>query len=111
VGSIRNLKVCHFISELKVKLDFLLESLGWHPRRIVSKHKIPWWREPIVDRVAPPESIGEKEPRPLEDEDEPESKKEQRSSVLFTPKQLEILLKMNKPDFGELVACYNPTLG
>jgi hypothetical protein len=60
--------------------------------------------EPVDDRVAPPESIGEEEPMPREDRDEPESEEEQRSSVLFTQEQLEVLLKMGRPDFGELVA-------
>ncbi len=40
--------------------------------------------EPVEDRVALPESIGEEEPMPREDQDEPESEEEQRSSVLFT---------------------------
>jgi hypothetical protein len=61
-------------------------------------------REPNEDRVVPPESIGEEELRIWEDQDEPESEKEQRSSVLFTHEQLEVLLKMNRPDFSELVA-------
>jgi len=60
--------------------------------------------EPVEDEVASPESIGEEEPRTREDQDEPKSEEEQRSSVLFTPEQLEVLLKMNRPDFGELVA-------
>jgi hypothetical protein len=60
--------------------------------------------EPVEDRVAPPESIGEEEPMPQEDQHEPESEEEQRSSVLFTQEQLEVLLKMGKLDFGELVA-------
>ncbi len=38
-----------------------------------------------------------------EDQNEPENEEEQRSLVLFTPEQLEVLLKMNRPDFGELV--------
>jgi hypothetical protein len=59
--------------------------------------------ELVDDRVAPPESIGEEEPMPREDQDEPESE-EQRSSVLFTQEQLKVLLKMGRPDFGELVA-------
>jgi hypothetical protein len=59
--------------------------------------------EPIKEQVAPPESIGEEAPRNREDQDEPESEEEQRSSVLFTPEQLEVLLKINRPDFGELV--------
>jgi hypothetical protein len=60
--------------------------------------------EPVDDRVAPPEFIGEEEPMPREDQDEPESEEEQRGSVLFTQEQLEVLLKMGRPDFGELVA-------
>jgi len=64
--------------------------------------------EPVEDLVAPSESIGEEEPNSREDQDEPEvglkSEEEQRSSVLFTPEQLEVLLKMNRLDFGELVA-------
>jgi hypothetical protein len=59
--------------------------------------------EPIEEQVAPLESIGEEAPRAREDQNEPESEEEQRSSVLFTPKQLEVLLKMNRPNFGELV--------
>jgi hypothetical protein len=63
--------------------------------------------EPIEDLIAPLESIGEEEPNSREDQDELEggleSEEEQRSSVLFTPEQLEVLLKMNRPDFGELV--------
>jgi hypothetical protein len=65
-------------------------------------------KEPVEDLVAPPESIGEEEPNSREDQDEPkvglESEEEQRSSVLFTPEQLQVLLKMNRPDFGKLVA-------
>jgi hypothetical protein len=49
-------------------------------------------------------SIGEEEPKAKEDQDEPESEEEQRSLVLFTPEQLEVLLKMNRLDFNELVA-------
>jgi hypothetical protein len=50
------------------------------------------------------QSIGEEEPRTREDQNERESEEEQWSSVLFTLEQLEVLLKMNRPDFGELVA-------
>ncbi len=49
-------------------------------------------------------TIGEEEPRTREDQHEPESEEEQRSLVLFTPEQLEVFLKMNRPNFGELVA-------
>jgi hypothetical protein len=61
-------------------------------------------KEPIEDRVVPLESIGEEEPKTREDQDEPKSEEEQWSSVLFTQEQLEVLLKMNRPDFSELVA-------
>jgi hypothetical protein len=60
--------------------------------------------EPVEDLVVPPESIGEEEPTTQEDQDEPGSEETPWSLVLFTPEQLEILLKMNRPDFGELVA-------
>jgi len=60
--------------------------------------------ERVEDRVVLPESIRDEEPRTRKDQDEPESEEEQRSSVLFTPEQLEVLLKMNRHDFNELVA-------
>jgi len=41
--------------------------------------------EPAEDRLVSSESIGEEEPGPREDQDEPESEEEQRSLVLFTP--------------------------
>ncbi len=59
--------------------------------------------EPVENRIVPSKSIREEEPRTREDQDEPESEEEQWSSVLFTPEQLEVLLKMNRPDFSELV--------
>jgi hypothetical protein len=62
--------------------------------------------ELIEDRVVPPESIGEEEPRTREDQNEPKSEEEQWSSVLFTQEQLEVLLKMNRPDFNELVMAF-----
>jgi hypothetical protein len=62
--------------------------------------------EPIEYRVVLPKSIGEEEPRTWEDHDEPESEEEQWSSVLFTQEQLEVLFKMNRPDFNELVAAF-----
>jgi hypothetical protein len=60
--------------------------------------------EPVEYLVVPPESIGEEEPTTREDQDELGSEETPRSSVLFTQEQLEVLLKMNRPDFGELVA-------
>jgi hypothetical protein len=40
--------------------------------------------EPNEDYVVPPKSIREEEPITREDQDEPESEEEQKSSVLFT---------------------------
>jgi hypothetical protein len=60
--------------------------------------------KPNEDRMVPPESIREEELRTQKDQNEPESEEEQRNSVLFTHEQLEVLFKMNKPDFSELVA-------
>jgi hypothetical protein len=60
--------------------------------------------EPAEEQVVPSKSIGEEERRTREDQDELESEEEQRSSVLFTQEQLEALLKMNRPNFSELVA-------
>jgi hypothetical protein len=57
--------------------------------------------ELVKNRVFPSKSIGEEEPRTREDQDECESEEEQRSSILFTPEQLEVLLKMNRPDFSD----------
>jgi len=62
--------------------------------------------ELVEDRIVPPELIGEEEPRTREDQAEPESEDEQRSSILFTPEQLEVLFKMNRPDFNELVVAF-----
>jgi hypothetical protein len=65
-------------------------------------------KEPVENLIALSKSIREEEPNSREDQDEPkigpESEEEQWSSVLFTPEQFEVLLKMNRPDFGELVA-------
>ncbi len=58
------------------------------------------------NRVVPPESIGEEEPKNREDQDELKSEEEQRSLVLFTQEQLEVLLKMNRPNFNELVVVF-----
>jgi hypothetical protein len=60
--------------------------------------------KPVEDRIVLPESIGEEDPRTRKDQDEPVSEEEQLSSVLFTSEQLEVLLKMNRPDFNDLVA-------
>ncbi len=65
--------------------------------------------EPTEDLDVPPEAMREEEQKGFEDEgdhddlDDHESEKEQPNEVLFTPEQLEVLLKMNRPDFTELV--------
>jgi hypothetical protein len=93
------------VSEEVVKL---ISSVGMAPKKNHKQASETRPEEPVEDLVAPLESIGEGEPNSREDQDEPEvgleSEEEQRSSVLFTPEQLEVLLKMNRPDFGELVA-------
>ncbi len=89
------------VSEQVVKLT---SWVGMAPKKNRKQPQDSVLEEPVEDQVAPPESIGEEEPMPPEDRDEPESEEEQRSSVLFTPEQLEVLLKMGRPDFGELVA-------
>ncbi len=65
--------------------------------------------EPTQDLDVPPEAIREEEQKGSEDEgdyddlDDHESEEEQPNAVLFTPEQLEVLLKMNRPNFNELV--------
>jgi hypothetical protein len=55
------------------------------------------------DQIVALKLIGEEEPRTREDQDEPKSEEEQRRLVLFTQEQLEVLFKMNRPKFNELV--------
>jgi hypothetical protein len=59
--------------------------------------------EPTKDWKDPLESIGEEEWRTEEDQHDPKSEAEERSSILSISKQLEVLLKMIRPDFNELV--------
>jgi hypothetical protein len=75
------------ISELKVKLDLLL-GVVMAPKKTRKPRQDFVLEEPFDDQVAPAESIGEEEPMPREDRDEPKSEEEQKSSVLFTPEQL-----------------------
>ncbi len=69
------------VSELKVKLT---SWAGMAPKKNRKQPQDFMLEEPVEDQVAPPESIGEEETRPREDQDELESEEEQRSSVLFT---------------------------
>jgi hypothetical protein len=62
--------------------------------------------EPTQDREVPPKSIGEEEPEAQKDHDDLENEEEQPNTVLFTLEQLEVLLKMNRPDFSELVMTF-----
>jgi len=65
--------------------------------------------EPTQDLNVPPEAIREEEQKDSKDEgdrdnlDDHESEEEQPNAVLFTLEQLEVLLKMNRLDFNELV--------
>ncbi len=79
------------VSKQVVKLT---SWVGMAPKKNRKQLQDSMLEEPVDDQVAPPESIGEEEPMPREDRDEPESEEEQRSSVLFTSEQLEVLLKM-----------------
>ncbi len=92
---------CHVVSEQVVKLT---SWVGMAPKKNRKQASETRPEETAEDQVAPLESIGEEEPRLREDQEEPESEEEPRSSVLFIQEQLEILLKMGRPDFGELVA-------
>ncbi len=65
--------------------------------------------EPTQDPDVPPQAMGEEEQKDSEGEqdhdshEDHESEEEQPNAVLFTPEQLEVLLKMNRPDYNELV--------
>ncbi len=65
--------------------------------------------EPTQYPEVPPEFVREEEQEDSEDQeaqveqDDHESEEEQINTVLFTMEQLEVLLKMNRPDFIELV--------
>jgi hypothetical protein len=70
------------VSEQVVKFT---SWVGMVPKKTREQPQDSVLEEPVNDQVAPPESIGEEEPMPREDQDEPESEEEeQRSSVLFT---------------------------
>jgi hypothetical protein len=75
-------------------------------RKLVQKTMV---EEPTEDLDVPPEAMREEEQKGSEDEgdrddlDDHESEEEQPNEVLFTPEQLEVLLKMNRPNFTKLV--------
>jgi len=68
VGSTRDLEARHVVSELKVKLDSLL-GVVMAPKKNRKQAQEPMLEEPVEERVAPPESIGEEVPRPREDQE------------------------------------------
>ncbi len=77
------------------------------PRKLVQETMV---EEATQDPEVPLEVIKEEEQKNSEDQeaqeeqDDHESEEEQTRTVMFTPEQLEVLLKMNRPDFSELVA-------
>jgi hypothetical protein len=66
--------------------------------------------EPTQDPDVLPQAIRGEEQKDSEGEEDRdnhevhESEEEQLNAVLFTPEQLEVLFKMNRPDYNELVA-------
>ncbi len=68
--------------------------------------------KPTLDREVPSKAIREEEQENFEKQedqenhDDYENEEEQPTTVLFTPKQLEVVLKMNRPDFSELVTTF-----
>jgi len=68
--------------------------------------------EPTQDLDVPSKAIREKDQDDFEEQedqenlDDHESEKEQPITVLFTPKQLEVPLKMNRPNFTELAVAF-----
>jgi len=106
VVSPHDLEARHVVSEQVVKLTSWVRMA---PKKNRKQPQDSVMEEPVDDRVAPAESIGEEEPMPREDRDEPKSEEgEQKSSVLFTSEQLEVLFKMGRPDFGDLLAALKP---
>jgi len=75
-------------------------------RKVVQKTVV---KEPTQDLDVPPEAIRGEEQNVFEGEEDHDSheghenEEEQPNIVLFTLEQLEVLLKMNRPDFNEFV--------
>jgi len=67
-------------------------------------------KEPTQDSDVPPQAIRGEEQNVSEGEEDHDShedhenEEEQPNTVLFTLEQLEVLLKMNRPDFNEFFA-------
>ncbi len=72
-------------------------------RKLVQKTMV---EEPTHHPEVQPKFVREEEPKDSEDQEVHESEEEQISTVFFTQKQLEVLLKMNRLDFNELVMAF-----
>jgi len=59
--------------------------------------------EPIQNLNVPSKAIREEEQKDQENLNDHENEQEQPTAILFTLEQLEVLLKMNRPDFTKLV--------
>jgi len=76
-------------------------------RKVVQETMV---EEPTQDPDVPPQAMSGEEQKDSKGEqdhdihEDHESEEEQPNAVLFTPEQLEVLLKMNRPDYNELVA-------
>jgi hypothetical protein len=76
-------------------------------RKVVEKSVV---EEPTQDSNVPPQAIRGEEQKDFEGEEDCDShedlksEEEQPNTVFFTPEQLEVLLKMNRPNFNKLVA-------
>jgi hypothetical protein len=68
--------------------------------------------KPTQDSDVPPHAIRGEEQKDSEGEEDHdshedhESEEEQPNTVLFPLEQLEVLLKMNRPDFNELIVAF-----
>jgi hypothetical protein len=75
-------------------------------RKLVQETMVEKPTQDLEDLI---EAIQEEEQEDFEHEEDRdirgdhENEKEQPNTILFTPEQLEVLLKMNRPDFTELV--------
>lgn len=68
--------------------------------------------EPTRDLNVPSRAIREEEQEDFEEQEDQENhndhenEKEQPTTILFIPEQLEVLLKMNRPDFIKLLCVF-----
>jgi hypothetical protein len=78
-------------------------------RKVVQKTMV---EEPTQDPDVPPQAMSGEKQKDSEGEqdhdshEDHESEEEQPNAVLFTPEQLEVLLKMNRPHYNEFVTAF-----